>query len=154
MASTVESVAVSGSGRQTIRVDDIMSRPALTVPASAAAREALDKMRQWKVQHLVVVDAQGRAAGVITDGDLRAAEPSRMLIPEQATREKALSLVRVGDVMTPRPYTVTADMPIAHVLQRMRETKVGSIPVLDAEERPVGIVTGFDVLELALRLLR
>jgi CBS domain-containing protein len=137
-----------------LRVDEAMSAPVHTVPASARAREALELMRRTRVQHLVVVDDAGRVVGVLTDGDLRSAQPSVLLVPDASMREKALSLVAVADIMTAQPYTVHCDTPLRFALERMLHTKVGSIPVVDGQGRPAGIVTGFDVLRLAASLLR
>ncbi len=136
-----------------MRADDVMSAPVHTVRTSARAREALELMRRTHVQHLVVVDDDDRVAGVVTDGDLRGAQPSVLLIPDASVREKALGLVSVADVMTPQPYTVHCDTPLRFALERMLHTKVGSIPVVDADGRAAGIITGFDVLRLCTQLL-
>lgn len=141
------------SVKERLLVADVMTAPVLTVRSAATAREAMETMHLRRIQHLVVVDPEGRVEGVLSERDLRSAQPSVVLVPDQGTRERALTLVRVAEIMTRYPQTVTPNMPIAAILERMLETKVGSIPVVDHHGRPVGIVTGFDVLGLALRLL-
>lgn len=134
-------------------VSDVMGAPVLTVPKTANAHEAWDLMRANSVQHLVVVDEHRRVVGVLSDGDLRSAQPSVVLLPDQRMREKALSLVQVADIMTRHPQVVTANLPVTAALEKMLESKVASIPVVDHVGHAVGIVTGYDVVLLALRLL-
>lgn len=140
-------------GKGPLLVGEVMSAPVLTVRSAATAHEAREVMRLRRIQHLVVVGADGGVEGVLSERDLRSAQPSTMLIPDRDMREKALSLVRVGEIMSRHPHTVTPNMPVAALLEKMLEAKVGSIPVVDHKGRPVGIVTGFDVILLALGLL-
>jgi CBS domain-containing protein len=134
-------------------VKDVMMAPVLTVRSAATAHEALETMKLRRIQHLVIVNADGCVEGVLSDRDLRSAQPSLVLVPDRHTREKALSLIRVADVMTPHPLTAKPTEPVVSVLERMLAAKVGSIPVLDDYGRPIGILTGFDVVRLAIRLL-
>ena len=134
-------------------VSDFMSSPVLTVRQSASALQALELMQKRRVAHLVVVDDADCVTGVLSDADLRSAQPSVVLVPDAANRAKALSLLRVGDVMSAHPRTARADWSAVKVLQVMRDTRVTSIPVVDAAGHPVGVVTGMDVVRLTLRLL-
>lgn len=136
-----------------VRVKDVMSAPVVTVAARASARDALAIMKSRRVQHLVVTGEGGCVEGVLTDGDIRSAQPSVLLVPDPAMRDKALSLVRVADVMTRNPFTVEPEQPARQALDCMLGSKVGSVPVVDHDGHPVGIVTGFDVVKLATRLL-
>ena len=134
-------------------VSDVMTAPVLTVRSAATAHEALETMRIRKIQHLVIVNPDGCVEGVLSDRDLRSAQPSLVLVPDGRIREKALSLIRVADVMTREPLTARPGECVVKVLERMLAAKVGSIPVLDDYGRAIGIITGFDVVRLAIRLL-
>jgi arabinose-5-phosphate isomerase len=82
------------------------------------------------------VDAEGRLAGVLTDGDLR-----RAMGPGLLTRT-------VGEVMTPRPRTIARDALAAEALRAMNEgpRPVTALFVLDGEGRPEGIIHVHDLL--------
>ena len=134
-------------------VSDLMTSPVLTVRAQSTAHEAMEMMRQRRIQHLIVVDGQGRVEGVLSDRDLNAAQPSAVLSPDVRARDKALGMIRVSEIMSRYPHTMTPDMPLEMALEKMLETKVGSVPIVDHRGLPVGIITGFDVVGLALRLL-
>ncbi len=137
-----------------ILVSDVMSAPVRTVAHDARASDAERLMHVDKdIQHLVVVDEAGRIVGVVSDRDLRAAEPSMLLVRDAAHRERALALLRVANVMTANPHSVHPTQNLRSALLLMRRHKVGCLPVVDDAHKPVGIVTGFDVIRIALRLL-
>lgn len=142
------------ASRAAITVADVMSAPVKTVGLQTSARAAAECMRVNGLLHLVVIDDRGRVVGVLSDRDLRAAQPSVLLIRDPAMRENALSLIHVEDVMSKHPQVIREDLPIAEALVMMLHHKVGSIIVVDTAEHPIGIVTGLDVVKLTLRLVR
>jgi CBS domain-containing protein len=52
-----------------LRVGELMSSPALTVPLDAPLREAARQMRDGRVHRLVAVDEDGRPVGVLASMD-------------------------------------------------------------------------------------
>lgn len=55
--------------------------------------------------------------------------------------------MKVKDVMTPRPISVTTDTPVSQVSLLMKKNRIGGIPVTE-NGKPVGIVTETDILSL------
>lgn len=133
---------------------EIMSAPVETIARGAGALAAAERMAERRVLHLVVVDARQRIVGVVSDRDLRSAQPSVLLVPDPEMRKKALGLIKVDDVMTPHPTTVRDDLPVEEALAEMRRKRLGCLPVVDRGGALVGILTGGDVAKLAIRLLR
>ncbi|MFO0568443.1 MAG: CBS domain-containing protein [Polyangiaceae bacterium] len=131
-----------------------MSSPVCTCPSDVTAGVAAEQMREKGLMHLVVVDARGCVVGVVSDRDLRAAQPSALLVRDEKLREKALSLLRVQDVMSSTPHTVHPGSTVRAALMLMKRHRVGSLPVVDPDGLPVGILTHGDVIEMALALLR
>jgi arabinose-5-phosphate isomerase len=74
-----------------------------------------------------VVDAQGRLAGVVTDGDLRRHW-------EQIHRSTA------ADLMTPNPVTVGRERLAVEVLRIMEERKITSVVVVNESRVAEGVV--------------
>ncbi len=132
----------------------IMSSPVETIVRTASALAAAEKMAERRVLHLVVLDARGRVAGVVSDRDLRSAQPSQLLVPDPEMRKKGLATIRVEDVMTAHPSTVRDDLPVEEALADMLRRRVGCLPVVDRQGALVGIVTGGDVTKLAIQLVR
>ena len=89
---------------------------------------------------LGAVNADGRLAGVLTDGDLR-----RGMGPDLLQR-------RVGDLMNPSPRTIGADALAADALRVMNEGQrpVTSLFVLDPAGRPGGILHVHDLLRAGI----
>lgn len=84
-----------------------------------------------------VVDAAGKLAGVITDGDLR--RNMTGLLEKQA-----------GEVMTREPLTVSADALAREAVTLMKGRKVVTLFVVDADTKPVGILQIHDCLRAGL----
>lgn len=52
----------------------------------------------------------------------------------------------VRSAMTPNPAACSADTPLCEVAKLMREHDCGQIPVVDADQRPIGVVTDRDIV--------
>ncbi|MFM8748409.1 MAG: SIS domain-containing protein [Aestuariivirga sp.] len=85
-----------------------------------------------------VVDERGRLIGIITDGDLRR-NMSADLLDRQA-----------GAVMTRAPKTIAADALASEALEQLNSLKITSLFVIDAEQRPVGLIHIHDLLRAGL----
>jgi CBS domain-containing protein len=94
-------------------------------------------MRERHVGDLVVVD-EGRPIGMLTDRDLVVAVLAKDVDP---------SSLRVEDVMSANVITTTEDEDVDDVLRRMRQFAVRRMPVVDARDVVVGMVTVDDVLD-------
>jgi arabinose-5-phosphate isomerase len=106
--------------------------PALPlVELEAAMSEVVLLVTQKSFGAAAVVDAEGRLAGVITDGDLR-------------RHIKGLMDHRAFEVMTPTPTTIGPDALAAEALNLMQ----GRITVLFVveDQRPIGVIHIHDLL--------
>jgi arabinose-5-phosphate isomerase len=129
-------------GRRLLRACDIMHQgPSLPLVGLAAPTpEVLLTITGKAFGCTAVVGADGRLAGVITDGDLR-----RHLGPE------FMSLC-AADLMTRAPVTVAAGIPAAEVLGLMQSRSITCVFVLEPETgRPAGIIHIHDCLRAGLQ---
>jgi arabinose-5-phosphate isomerase len=119
-------------------VSDVMrSGDALpVVPAGATLSAAILEVTRKRMGMTMVVAADGRLAGVFTDGDLR-----RLL-----ERTTELGMLRVDDVMSREPATVAPDALAVEAVRRMEERRVNQLPVVDAGRRVVGALHIHDLL--------
>ena len=108
------------------------------VAEDAPLREALLEMSAKGLGMTGVVDADGRLAGVFTDGDLR------------RTLDQDIDIKRAGiaDHMTRLPKTVTADMLAAEAVRLLQTHRIGggALLVVDADNRPEGALNMQDLL--------
>ena len=120
-----------------LKVVDIM-RPlaelAIMDP-SATVTEAILAMTAKRTGAAVIVDGQGRLAGIFTHGDFARHFPDTPNIGS----------LPVGDFMTLNPVTITGDKLAAEVLQVLENNRIDDLVVLDAEGRPIGIVDSQDL---------
>lgn len=129
-------------GKQLLRVSEVMhSGEKLPVVAtSTPMRDAIYEMSKKGLGVTGVVDADGRLAGVISDGDLR-----RLLERDEAILQKT-----AGDCMKPNPRTIDGEALAPAALQRMEEFRITSLFVCDAERKLVGVVHLHDLWGLEL----
>jgi CBS domain-containing protein len=120
-----------------MQVTELMTNAVLTIRTDAPLEQAATEMRLGHVRHLPVVDLEGRVVGVLSSFDV-------MRALAQGNR-----LAQVRDVMSKQVVTVRDDSTASEAARQMRELKIGSLPVVDADGRLLGIVTETDFLEIA-----
>ncbi len=91
----------------------------------ASVEEAL---RHMNAEAALIVDAEGRLTGFLTDGDIR-----RALLAGADLRSP------VSKVMTRKPFTVGEGLSKEELVGLMLARKIRHLPVVDAEGRPVGL---------------
>ncbi len=106
-----------------------MSGPVALSPRDSV-RQAVSVMQQHRIGCVVVVQ-DGKVTGIFTERDLL----KRIVA---AGRPLTLSL---AECMTPNPVTVRSSDPIGLALRRMTEGGYRHLPVLDEQDRPVGVLS-------------
>jgi dTDP-glucose pyrophosphorylase len=102
--------------------------PALVIPDSSSIRAAMEAINASGREVVLVRDAAGRIAGLITDGDIR-----RGLLAGRGLEALA------GAVMTREFFSVAPGADRAYVLDVMKARQLAHVPVLDAERRLVAV---------------
>jgi CBS domain-containing protein len=103
----------------------------VTIDPSASLADAARRMLDANVGMLPVVDG-GRVVGVITDRDIVVRAVARQRDPATTSVRECLS----KDVIPAHP-----DWPTAQAMITMAQAQVGRLPVLDDEQRLVGVIT-------------
>jgi acetoin utilization protein AcuB len=120
-------------------VKDWMTSPVVTTTPTTSASAALKLMFQRRVHRLPVVDDHDKLVGIVTRGTLLELDtPSTNTL--------------IGTAMTPTPFTTHPLTPIEQAAARMRDLRVGALPVLD-NGRLVGIITESDIFDAFLERL-
>ena len=119
------------------RVGDLMhtgeENPVVTEQTPLS--EAILTITSRKMASTSVVDGAGRLSGFFTDGDLR-----RYLM-----RGGVDLSVPMSELMTRNPKRVTPSMMAVKALEILREYKIIELPVVDEEDRPIGIIHLHDI---------
>jgi len=132
------------------RVADWMSTPAIVIAPTTTLADAQRLMEQRRIRRLPVVD-NGKLVGIITRGDLRAAQPSDTTLSYYEWRA-LLDRVTVVECMTRHVVTITPDASTLDAARLMLTYKIGGLPVVDDEGRVIGMITESDLFRLQIAL--
>nr|MDJ0867006.1 CBS domain-containing protein [Myxococcota bacterium] len=112
--------------------------PVCTAAPEERLRDAARRMEKEGAGLLVVVE-NDRLAGVLTDRDLAL---------HGARGGRAASKARVADAMSQSPVSVGAEASVQEALRLLRSHRVRRLPVLDAEDRVLGLLAADDLVRL------
>jgi CBS domain-containing protein len=107
----------------------------LTTDQSVA--RAIQAMVQNRRAAVVIVDEHDRLIGIFTERDVL----TRVMGAGRVARDTLLR-----DVMTAEPETLRPDDRICYAINRMHAGGFRSLPLVDGEHRPIGIITVNDVV--------
>lgn len=133
-------------------VADIMTSDVLCVAEGDNLLNLLESMRALRFRHTPVT-AGGRVVGLLTERDMLRISASTLL-PSRAESDQFLQkrfLVR--DVMIRKVICVSPVTPVREAAKLMRKERVDCLPVVDSDNRLVGIVTSSDFLRLVEQLV-
>ncbi len=109
--------------------------------------DAVGRMTNRGIRHLPVIDAERRVVGILSDRDVRASMGNILASDdEQRAVSIRLEYLRVRDVATRDPLTLRETAPVSQIVRVLVDHRVGAVPIIDDEERLVGIVSYIDVL--------
>jgi CBS domain-containing protein len=130
-----------------MRVGEYCNREVVVVEEEKSVTEAAAVMRQYHVGDLVICKARyGKQipVGIITDRDIALEIVAKGSDPES---------IRVGDAMSFDLTTVSEHDDLMHVIEVMRDKGIRRVPVIDADEALVGILTVDDIVDLLSEVL-
>jgi len=134
-----------------MRISDVMTRNVITVGPETLVVEAQKLMKENRIRRLPVVE-DGRLIGIVTKSDLLEAAPSPATSLSVYELNYLLAKMKVKEIMTKNPVTVTPDTPFEEALEIGQEKKIGCFPVVENGEL-VGITTESDVVRFLGRAL-
>ena len=130
--------AERGWQREPLAARDVMTRNPRTVARGGTLRDAAVIMREENCGVVPVVDASGRLQGILTDRDI---------VVRGITEDLRTS--RVEEVMTDEVSAVTEDEPLTSVLDLMGRRQIRRVPVVDRNDRLLGIISMADIANRA-----
>lgn len=117
-------------GRE-LKVGDIMSRNVITAKPNDDIKEVASKLVEKGIDHLPVVNEEGKLAGIVTSWDL--------------ARAIAQDKRRLEEIMTRKVITAFENESIDVVVRRMAQHNISGVPVVDRMNHVIGILTTDDV---------
>lgn len=131
-----------------------MTRKVITIDENTDILEAKKKMAEHRIRHLPVVTKDNRLCGIVTDRDIRSAMPSSVLDdPDRAMDQTRLAKIKVTEIMTKNPVTLSPQDTLQDALLMIQETKVGAFTVVDEQGILKGILSTRDLMRAFINVL-
>lgn len=134
-------------GRKLIRVSEAMTfRAGINLPVAGddlTVGQVLHKVSAIKRRSgaVILVNRAGAVSGIFTDGDLR----------RLVTDDDGGGLKRpVRDVMKHDPKRIGRDRLASEAMALMRQFRIDELPVVDEDDRPVGLIDVQDLVVLKM----
>ncbi len=131
-----------------------MARKMTTVDKATGILEAQSLMQRLEIRHLPVVDEDNHLVGMITDRDIRSVLPYELTRGKGDPKERdKFAHMKVGDTMSTDLLTVSPTHTLQDALLLIEKKKVGAIPVVDDDNKLVGILSVRDLLRAFINVL-
>jgi CBS domain-containing protein len=143
-----------------MKVEELMTRSAIAVTPETPLKEVGTLLAEHRISGLPVVDADGRVLGVVSEADILVKEQgpeSRhgglfawLLEGGRADQDK-LSARTAGEAMTAPAITILARKHVSDAARLMTEYGIKRLPVVNGDDKLVGIVTRSDLVRAFAR---
>jgi arabinose-5-phosphate isomerase len=110
------------------------------VKTDATVRQAICEISEKKLGATFILEEDQHLLGVFTDGDIR-----RLLEKNDNPLSRS-----IAEVMTHAPKTVKSDALAAEAVRLMEENAITILPVIDEDERIVGVIHLHDLVKAGL----
>jgi len=105
-----------------------------------------DIFQHCKFSHLLVVEA-GVLVGIVSDGDLFKAISPNIGTASESYKDAATLNKRVHQIMSRKPIVLHEDASIDDAIDVFNSHRISCIPIVNAANKPVGIVSWRDILK-------
>ncbi|MBO0476329.1 CBS domain-containing protein [Vagococcus sp. DIV0080] len=132
-------------------VKDYMSEELVTTEKNTKIFDAVELMKQHDIHRLPVVENK-RLVGLITEGTIQEAMPSKATSLSVYEANYLLNKTTVDDVMIKEVQTIKEACLLEDAIFKMRMNKVNVLPVLNQLNEIVGIITNNDIFDAFLNI--
>jgi CBS domain-containing protein len=119
-----------------MRADQIMSLPVVTCRSNETVARAAREMLDHDCGAIPIVNDKGKLVGMLTDRDI---------CMSALAQGVSLASISIHTAMTNDVYAATPDTDVAAIREVMRINRVHRVPVVDRDNKPIGIVSATDL---------
>jgi len=135
----------------TARVRDHMTTKVLTLDAGKRLIVVQEMMGWAHIRHIPVIEKGRRVVGIVSHRDLLHAAMSSTAVAATVERRQYLGMIPLANVMRTDVQTIGPDASIQEAALRMREGKIGCLPVVE-NDKLIGIISEYDLLGIVAAL--
>jgi len=141
---------------------EIMNKKVITIKKDASINELSELLVNNKISGVPVLDENGSLAGIVSEGDI-IVQNSDLHFPRYFKLLDAIIYLeslnkfkrslrkhlatKVEDIMTVKVKTAGEDTPINEIADIMLDSRVNRLPVMDKNNKLVGIITRADIVK-------
>ncbi len=140
-----------------VPVREVMTERVVTVREDTTLKEVASILSERGISGVPVVDAQNRVIGIVTEADILSQtagreysfkEIVRHLIGEPVPKKtgSGVSEIKVKDIMTSPVITTGPDADIRDVAIILEQKRIKRLPVVDKDNRLIGIISRQDIV--------
>ncbi|MDO6492164.1 MAG: IMP dehydrogenase [Cellulophaga sp.] len=123
--------------RKVKRAESGMIIDPVTLPLDSVVRDAKANMKEFSIGGIPIVDKEGKLIGIVTNRDLRFEKNNDRPISEVMTSKNLV--------------TVSEGTSLAQAEDILQENKIEKLPVVDKDNKLVGLITFRDITKLTLK---
>jgi CBS domain-containing protein len=135
-------------------VKDHMTPNPITIHEDAALPDAHALMKEYGVRRLPVLDGHHKLVGILSQTDVREAQPSDATSLSIYELNYLLAKLQVKRIMSHPVITLHPDDSVGKAAEIMLDRKIGGIPVVNDHQQLVGIITESDIFRLVVQSYR
>ena len=119
-----------------VKVSKIMTKDLITATLNSTVEDAVKRMVDNNVECLPVIDSEGILHGLVTFRDI----VTKVVYPSAFGWE-----LKVEEIMAKNITTCSPDSTVLDIFKTMKNKHLRRIPVVNAKNALVGLVTNFDL---------
>ncbi|GAB4580599.1 MAG: hypothetical protein Fur0022_33410 [Anaerolineales bacterium] len=137
MDARADDLSVVEHGLENVPLSELGPSTPVMVSADTSLASVIAIMRAKNIGSVIIADEAGKLAGLFTERDV---------LNRVACQVTDLNAVPVSQYMTATPTVLRPETTVAHALNQMAVNGFRHLPLVDAENRPVGVVSFRDVV--------
>ena len=135
-----------------MKIEILMSKKLITLSMDSPLSKAKDIFESHNIHHLLIIDEDHSLMGIITDRDLYKHLSPTVGTSQETHRDTALLQKKSHQIMARNPITAQAQYSLSKAVLLFYDNHISCLPIVDKDNKPIGIITWRDVLKaLALR---
>ncbi len=135
-----------------LSVGEVMTANPISVKIDTILKEVNQIFERENIHHVPVVDADGKFEGIISKSDMLLLLDwgTKVNLPASLRKNTFLLTSNLAkDIMETRVMKVTPDDNVRKCVQIFKENYFRALPVIDENQKIVGIITTYDLMLLA-----
>ena len=124
-----------------LNTKDATYRVPVAIRPSETVMAAVHKLAKHDRGSIMVCNDEGKLLGVISERDI---------VRKCLTSGKDLDKTKIQDIMTIKVIVAKPEDDLSYAINAMKEAKIRHIPIIDAQEKAIGMISMRDLLGVQL----